>query len=112
VAAAADPEALQQFGQAREWNRLHLLSCGDNSFKFDLGSEEADGGQDSMISVFVQDTDGNVRHTYSTTPHLAPDINQRGIDLLCATWNLLDLTPQGRGEWFSSLDYGLSTARS
>src|SRR5262249_32876915 len=39
VAAAADPEALRAFGQEREWNRLHLLSCGTNTFKYDLGSE-------------------------------------------------------------------------
>jgi predicted dithiol-disulfide oxidoreductase (DUF899 family) len=111
VAAAADPEALRAYGREREWNRLHLLSCGTNTFKYDLGSEEPDGTQDSMISVFVKDADGNVRHTYSAKPRMADDIDQRGIDLLCATWHILDLTPQGRGEWYSSLEYGLSTAR-
>ena len=35
---------------------------------------------------------------------------QLGIDLMCATWHVLDLTPYGRGEWFSSLDYGVSVA--
>ncbi|MEU5594306.1 hypothetical protein [Streptomyces sp. NPDC020298] len=29
----------------------------------------------------------------------------RGIDLLAPVWHLLDLTPQGRGEWYASLDY-------
>jgi predicted dithiol-disulfide oxidoreductase (DUF899 family) len=32
-----------------------------------------------------------------------------GIDLLCPTWHVLDLTPQGRGDWYSSLSYGLAT---
>ena len=62
------------------------------------------------MSVFVRDTDGKVRHTYSAHPRLADDIQQRGIDLLCATWHLLDLTPQGRGEWYSSLSYGTAVA--
>jgi predicted dithiol-disulfide oxidoreductase (DUF899 family) len=109
VVAAADPPALRAHARDREWNRLRLLSCGDSTFKFDLGSEEADGAQDSTVSVFVRDADGNVRHTYSSRPRMSADIPQRGIDLLCATWHVLDLTPQGRGDWYSSLDYGLST---
>ncbi len=105
IAAAADPPALRAHARNRGWDRLRLLSCGDNTFKYDLGSEEADGSQDSTVSVFTRDGDGTVRHTYSATPHMADDIQQRGIDLLCATWHLLDLTPSGRGEWYSSLSY-------
>jgi predicted dithiol-disulfide oxidoreductase (DUF899 family) len=36
---------------------------------------------------------------------MADDIDQRGIDLLAPVWHLLDLTPQGRGDWHPSLDY-------
>lgn len=25
---------------------------------------------------------------------------QRGIDLLCPVWHLLDITPSGRGDWY------------
>ena len=110
VVAAADPVALRAHARNRGWDRLRLLSCGDNTFKYDLRSEEADGSQDSTVSVFVRDADGRVRHTYTARPTMAPDIPERGIDLLCATWNVLDLTPSGRGDWYSSLDYGLSTA--
>jgi predicted dithiol-disulfide oxidoreductase (DUF899 family) len=101
--------ALRAHARNRDWNRLRLLSCGDNTFKYDLRSEDADGAQDSTVSVFARDADGNVRHTYTARPRMSPDIPERGIDLLCATWNLLDLTPYGRGDWYSSLDYGLST---
>jgi predicted dithiol-disulfide oxidoreductase (DUF899 family) len=31
---------------------------------------------------------------------------ERGIDLLAPVWNFMDLTPQGRGEWYASLAYG------
>jgi predicted dithiol-disulfide oxidoreductase (DUF899 family) len=105
VAAAADPPALRTHARARGWDRLRLLSCGDSSFKRDLASEDADGNQDSTISVFTRDADGAVRHFYTGHPWLSADIDQRGIDLLTPVWNLLDLTPQGRGDWYAELSY-------
>ena len=35
------------------------------------------------------------------------DIKEHGIDEMTPIWNLLDLTPQGRGKFYASLDYGL-----
>lgn len=33
--------------------------------------------------------------------------NQRHVDLIWPLWNLLDLTPEGRGtDWYPSLSYG------
>ena len=29
-----------------------------------------------------------------------------GTDLLAPIWHFMDLTPQGRGNWYTSLDYG------
>ncbi|HEY5385378.1 MAG TPA: DUF899 family protein, partial [Acidimicrobiales bacterium] len=80
-------------------------SRGDNTFHYDLGAEDEDGEQDSTVSVFVLDPDGRPRHVYSCHPRMADDIQQRGIDLLSPVWHVLDLTPQGRGEWFAGLDY-------
>ena len=37
----------------------------------------------------------SMRHVYTAHPWIADDIRERGIDLLCPTWHLLDLTPQG-----------------
>lgn len=105
IAAAADPPALRQHARNRGWHRLRLLSCGDSTFKYDLGSEDKDGEQDSTLSVFTRDGDGTVRHFYSTHPRMADDIDQGGIDLLAPVWHLLDLTPQGRGDWYPNLDY-------
>jgi predicted dithiol-disulfide oxidoreductase (DUF899 family) len=105
VVAAADPGMLRGYARERGWDRLRLLSCGESTFKYDLGSEDEDGVQDSTISVFDRDEDGRVRHVYSTHPRMAPDIEQRGIDLLNPVWHLLDLTRRGRGEWIAGLDY-------
>ena len=105
IAAAADLPSLRQFARNRGWDRLRLLSCGDSTFKYDLGSESEEGEQDSTVSVFTRDADGAVRHRYSAHPRMAEDIDQRGIDLLAPVWHLLDLTPGGRGDWFAGLDY-------
>ena len=108
IVAAADPATLRAHARARGWDQLRLLSCGDNTFKFDLRSEDEDGSQDSTVSVFARDASGSVRHVYTAHPWISDEMRQRGIDQLCPTWHLLDLTPQGRGDWYSSLDYGLS----
>ncbi|MGK4582291.1 DUF899 family protein [Kitasatospora sp. HPMI-4] len=105
IVGAADPVPLRAHARSRGWHRLRLLSCGDNTFKYDMGSEDENGEQDSRISVFDRGADGTVHHHYSATPRMAEDIDQRGIDLLSPVWHLLDLTPQGRGDWFAGLDY-------
>ncbi len=85
---------------------LRLLSSGTNTFKYDLGSENREGAQDSTVSVFTRDGNGAVRHFYTAHPRIGPDILERGIDLLAPWWHFMDLTPQGRGNWYTSLSYG------
>ena len=106
LVAAADVPTLRAFARERGWDKLRLLSAAKNTFKFDFGSENPDGGQDSTLSVFTRDADGTVRHFYSAHPWMSPDIRERGIDLLSPIWHFLDITPQGRGNWYTSLDYG------
>jgi predicted dithiol-disulfide oxidoreductase (DUF899 family) len=106
VLAAADVPALRAHARARGWDRLRLLSAGNSTFKYDLGSENAEGQQDSAISVFTRDGDGTLRHFYTAHPWMAADVKERGIDLLAPIWHFLDLTPQGRGNWYTSLEYG------
>ena len=106
IVAAADPATLRTYARKRGWDKLRLLSAGESTFKYDLGSEDREGHQDSTISVFTRDADGTMRHSYSGHPWLADDIKERGIDELTPIWNLLDLTPQGRGTFYTSLDYG------
>jgi len=105
IVAAADPTMLRAHARSRGWNRLRLLSCGDNTFKFDLRSEDEDGSQDSTVSVFERDVTGAVRHVYTAHPWISDEMRERGIDQLCPTWHVLDLTRGGRGDWYSSLSY-------
>jgi predicted dithiol-disulfide oxidoreductase (DUF899 family) len=106
IVAAADPAMLREYAHGRGWHRLRLLSAGDSTFKYDLGSEDKEGNQDSQISVFTKESDGTLRHFYSGHPWLDPNIKERGIDELTPIWNVMDLTPQGRGTFYASLGYG------
>ena len=106
VVAAADPAAIASHAAARGWSNLRLLSAGDSTFKYDLGSEEADGTQIESVSVFTLGDDGTVRHVYSKGAQMADDRRERGIDLLTPVWHLLDLTPNGRPhDWYPALHY-------
>jgi predicted dithiol-disulfide oxidoreductase (DUF899 family) len=105
IAAAADVPALRAYARSRGWRHLRLLSCGTSAFKYDMASEDVEGNQDSTISVFTRDSDGTLRHFYTGHPWLADSINQRGIDRLTPVYNILDLTPQGRDDWYADLSY-------
>lgn len=112
IVAAASPAALRTHARTREWNRLRLLSAGANTFKYDMLSEDREGNQDSTVSVFTRDRDGTLRHFYTAHPSMSQDIRERGLDLLMPVYNVLDLTPQGRGDWYADLAYGTKVQAS
>ncbi len=69
--------------------------------------ENAPGGPLPMMNVFVR-RNGKVHHSYATELRFIPPDkgqNQRHIDMMWPLWNMLDLTPEGRGDFFPSLDY-------
>jgi predicted dithiol-disulfide oxidoreductase (DUF899 family) len=112
VVAAADPAALRAHARKRGWNRLRLLSAGASSFKYDLASEDREGNQDSTVTVFTRGSDSAIRHFYSAHPRMAADIKERGLDLLSPIWNILDLTPYGRGDFYAELEYPLKSSHA
>src|SRR5439155_10858992 len=81
IVAAADLPVLRAHARNRQWTNLRLLSAGSSTFKYDLGSEDAEGNQDSTVSVFTRDRDGSVRHFYSVHPRMAEEVDQLGVDL-------------------------------
>jgi predicted dithiol-disulfide oxidoreductase (DUF899 family) len=58
-----------------------------------MGSDEMPG-----VSVFVKDEDGKIYHSYSTYG--------RGLDLMNAAYNILDMVPKGRDE--ADLPYSMA----
>jgi predicted dithiol-disulfide oxidoreductase (DUF899 family) len=58
--------------------------------EYNFAREKPKGSEEVGISVFCKDSTGAVFHTYSTYA--------RGIDMMNAAYNFLDLTPKGRDE--------------
>jgi predicted dithiol-disulfide oxidoreductase (DUF899 family) len=108
VAAKSPIGRIQQVAESRGWKRLRLLSSADNNYNRDYYGENPEGGQLPMMNVFTR-RKGKIYHTYATELQFLPPEkaqNQRHIDMLWPLWNLLDLTPEGRGtSWFPSLKY-------
>jgi predicted dithiol-disulfide oxidoreductase (DUF899 family) len=104
VVAQAEIGPLRSLGRRRGWHGLRLLSSAGSTFKTDLNFQDEAGRQFPGVSVFGRAPDASPCHFYSASALMAAD-EFRGIDLLSPVWNLLDLTPEGRGEWLPSLAY-------
>lgn len=104
LVAKQDAAPLRKFADGRGWSNLRAVSSGGNSFNLDFGMEDADGNQFPGLSVFVKDKAGEIRHFYTMSAMMGDD-NYRGMDLLSPVWNMLDLLPNGRGDWMPSVKY-------
>lgn len=111
VTAPAPLDQLRDWGRRRGWERLRLVSAAGTALGSDLGFVDDGGGQMPGVSVFTRAGDGpGVRLFWHGQPVLVED--GRGIDALSPVWNLLDLTPRGRPDWWPGNDYPLEpTAR-
>ncbi|NUT46275.1 MAG: DUF899 family protein [Saccharothrix sp.] len=103
VIAKAPPAKLRAWADRRGWAGLRVLSSHGTTFNADLNAERPNGDQRPMVSV-LRDEGGRVRHFYSL-PANHFDGSERGIDLLNPVWNVLDLLPRGRGDWYAGNDY-------
>jgi len=104
VVAQTEIGSLRSLGRRRGWRGLRLLSSAGSTFKTDLNFQDETGRQFPGVSVFGRAPDGSPCHFYSASALMRAD-QFRGIDLLSPVWNLLDLTPEGRGDWLPSLAY-------
>jgi predicted dithiol-disulfide oxidoreductase (DUF899 family) len=109
IVAEAGIDELRQWARQRNWNDLRLVSSAGSSFKRELGFADDAGRQYPGLSVFVRAAD-HVKHFYSSSAIMKPD-EFRGIDLMTPFWNILDLTPEGRGEWMPKLEYDRAQAQ-
>ncbi|MEE9608456.1 MAG: DUF899 family protein [Myxococcota bacterium] len=98
VVTRAPIAKLRDWGRARGWRRLRLLSSHATSFNDDFGVELAEDRQLPALSVFTREENGDILHFYTTEGSLA-ERHHRAMDLYCPVWNLLDLLPGGRGDW-------------
>jgi predicted dithiol-disulfide oxidoreductase (DUF899 family) len=97
VIGQAGIRELREWGRERSWHALRLVSSEGCDFKSVLKFQDREGNQWPGVSVFKRSQDGSVKHFYSASASMTDEIKTRGIDLLSPVWNLLDLTPDGRG---------------
>ena len=104
IVAQGEITEFRAWARQRNWYNLRLVSSAGSSFKTDLHFQDSDEEQFPGVSVFVKSQDGSLRHFYSSSAIMK--VNEyRGLDLLNPVWNLLDLTPDGRGDWLPSVAY-------
>ena len=99
VIAKSEPERIRAFAQDRGWHHLRLLSSRNNSYNRDYNAETPDGHQTPILNVFVRDGD-QLRHAWATELMFAPrdeGEEPRHVDTIWPIWNVLDMTPGGRG---------------
>ena len=104
VLIAGDPVSFDDHVRARGWKNIRVVSAAESTLKADVGLEAADGGQMPGVSIFRREPDGRILHAYSGCAMMG-DGHFRGMDLLSPFWSFLDLTPEGRGDFFPSLQY-------
>ena len=108
VVGKAPLPRLLDWAEGRGWSNLRLLSSEGNSYNADYFGETPDGGQIPAINIFRRTTNG-IHHAYNSELLYAPwEEGQHGrhADMLWPLWNVLDLTPDGRGtDWFPRFSY-------
>lgn len=105
--------AIESYKKRMGWS-FDWISSLDTDFNMDFGVSFPEGHTNDAVynyrsvaepmeevhglSVLARDADGNVFHTYSTFA--------RGADIFNGAYQILDLTPNGRGE--DELDFSMS----
>lgn len=104
IVSAAKPAQLSDLSISRGWSNLTLLSAQGTSYQSDYNAETPDGDQLPMINIFRKSSAG-ISHFWGSESFFADiDGHARHLDLIWPLWNMLDLTPAGRGtDWFPSL---------
>jgi predicted dithiol-disulfide oxidoreductase (DUF899 family) len=99
VVAKSPIGRLRRYAKERGWVNMRLLSSAGSTYNHDFHGEDDQGDQVSRMNAFTRD-DGEIRHFWATeqTAHL-PGQEDRHVDMIWPLWNLLDLTPAGRGDW-------------
>ncbi|WP_232495509.1 DUF899 family protein [Novosphingobium kaempferiae] len=103
------PVARQQaFADERGWRNLDFVETVGDDYAHDLGVLTPEGDEYPALVVYQRDGDA-VRAFYSAEmPAEAADPGQdpRTAPDIASLWNLLDLTPEGRGtDWYPKLSY-------
>jgi predicted dithiol-disulfide oxidoreductase (DUF899 family) len=96
------------FAQERGWRDLNFIQTIGDDYANDLGLLNEDGTEDPALVVFKRDGE-RVRLFWAgeISGEMAdPGQDPRGAPDIASLWNILDLTPGGRGtDWYPKLNY-------
>lgn len=106
VVARSPLERLLAWRQERGWKNLRLVSDLTGAYVKDYFGLTPDGGDAPACNVFTR-RDGTLRHFWSAEITSSdPGQDPRGAPDPAPLWNVLDMTPEGRGgTWYPSLNY-------
>ncbi len=108
VATRAPVEHMVAWKSERGWDHLSLLSAKDSNYSRDYYAVSDDGASLPMMNVFHR-VDGKIHHTWGSElgyEDAEPGQDPRALGPLESLWNMLDLIPEGRGDWNEQLRYG------
>ena len=108
VIARSPIEKLLAWKSERGWKNLRLYTDLTDAYSRDYHGLSPDGSEDPAFTVFTR-RDGVIRHFWSGEMFGAsadPGQDPRGAPDPAPLWNVLDMTPEGRGvDWYPKLDY-------
>ncbi len=106
VVARSPIERIREHAQTRGWSRLRLLSAANNDYPRHYLTESDKGQALPMGHVFVR-REGKIHHHWGSELLFEPseEGDSRHIDMMWPLWNVLDLTPEGRGQHYPKLTY-------
>ena len=110
ILARSSVERQKVFALERGWHDLDFIQTVGDDHALDHGAlNPVTGDEGPAYIVFRKDADQNVRYFYAAEmPAEAADPGQdpRGAVDFAPLWNILDTTPEGRGEdWYPKLEY-------
>lgn len=109
VVAKVPIEQFREHAGTRGWRHIRLLSAANTTYNHDYHTETPEGSQRPIATVFVR-REERIHHFWSSELAFAPahsGQHPRHVDFMWPLWNVLDLTPEGRGSsWNPQLEYG------
>lgn len=122
IVAKSPIARLEAWAKERRWPHLIFLSDVDGRYSADYfgdtsklsdakraehGMKPGEDWDETIFNVFRKDGT-TIRHVWASEMAYAPEDpgqHHRAGDLVDPLWGLLDMTPEGRGDWFPSLTY-------
>ena len=123
IVARSPLARLVAWASQRGWDHLNFVSTAGNNYAADYHGDtsglspemrkahkvpDGEDWDETIYNVFRRDKDGNIRHFWASELSFmpcAPGQHHRSGDFANGFWNLLDITPEGRGDFFPSLSY-------